>query len=198
MNEEIITTLKNEIGEINKKTIKKEQIILIEKLSKKPEFLPEIFRKENSAFNINLLLTCPFLFQNYDLNSWLQLFKELSPRPEVEARTINKFINSDGHFTDLIFFNKILNVNPIKALKLSSNLDERDFRNCLKFIQSYSYKFFISEEELIEDLNDFYNVTLQELKVYSQSMLKLGFGVGFKNREELEQAVSQELSDYFN
>ena len=65
----------------------------------------------------------------------------------------------------------------------------------LEFVKKFVFKFDINENELIEDLNDFYDITRTELKHYSDQLFSGGFSLIKSSGNELYENAVRLLSE---
>ena len=124
---------------------------------------------------------------------WLFIVRNNEPRIK---RKLNDFrlMNDDGQFTDLIFLNKYLKINPLSALQEVNETGSDQYRYCLEFMSKYTYKFFISDIELCEDLKDFYEITKQDLDKDAIKLLKQGFKRTYSSEGEMREEINKIIS----
>lgn len=189
-NEEISHKLHSELGEINRHTVKKEHFDLLNNLDDGHSFLLFNLKKYQSRYIIGLLLTFPILWINFSNQDWISLIQSNFPRKKRMREEHFKLINIDGEFTDLIFLQRYLKINPIYILLNFIKLESEELNNCIEFVKIYGDKFFISDFELKEDLKDFYNIGKNELDLYSLKLINQGFTKGFDTREKFEEYLN--------
>lgn len=184
-----------EVGSVNKYTINERYSSLVDQIEDRKAFLIYNFQSYDSKYCIGLMLTFPTLWNTLTNNDWIYILKQNSPR---KKRSIEDYrlINDDGQFSDLIFLSSYFKVNIVDLLfSLKDQIDYVEYRYSLEFVKKFVFKFDINENELIEDLNDFYDITRTELKHYSDQLFSGGFSLIKSSGNELYENAVRLLSE---
>ena len=183
-----------EVGSVNKYTINEKHSALVDQIVDKKVFLIYNFQNYDSKYCIGLMLTFPILWNTLTNNDWIYILKQNSPRKKRGLEDY-RLINDDGQFSDLMFLSSYFNVNIIDLISiLKRQIDSVEYKYCLEFVKKFTFKFDINENELIEDLNDFYNITKTELKNYSDQLFNGGFSLKKSSENELYENAVKLLS----
>lgn len=187
--QEIIDSL-DKLGDINKHAVVQEYADSVNNIENKANFIHILSKGYESNFLHGFLLTFPVFLKALSLNHWLEIIKLNFPRSNDFKKNIKKNIQNDSDYSDIIFLHKYLNINPVETIK-QLDVNEAQKKDCIEFIKSYTGKFLIDKNELEEDLEDFYNVTYDELNEYSESLIKDGFKKGFQTENELMKYLEE-------
>lgn len=187
----VAKSIHDELGNVNRTTIHDNHRVQINEIDNVIEFILFNMNHYKAGYVSDLLLTFPDLLFKVSMDDWLEIIKLNTPREDVNRKSVFKKINDDGKFADLIFLSKYLKLDSVSILKRVLDINSEDFHRCLRFMKTYSYKFFISNDELNEDLNTFYNVKNTELQRITDVFLSNGFQKGFVTQDGLIKRINE-------
>ena len=191
--EELISRELIQLGNVNKETISIDLLNRIKLIKEKTKFIC-LNKHYDANYFISIFLTLPFMLLDLRIDDWKVIVEHFSPRKLIDERNPFKGIN-DKDNSDLILLNKYLKINPLDFLFKYSKLNNEEINKFVIFAKTYSFKFFVDEEELKEDLDTFYNITKVELEKYSKELITQGFVKGFINEDEMMNYLNNEISN---
>lgn len=141
----------------------------------------------------SLFITNTELWIDFTKEDWEEILVNNNNRPEISANPDSRIIDL-YEYDDLIILNKYLKINPFNILLENKDKMSRDsLLNSLRYGYFMSSFFFQSDEFLIEDLEDFSNISYTELKEYSKKLILEGCENRLDTPEELSSWLEEKI-----
>ncbi|MCU0433090.1 MAG: hypothetical protein MUC87_06520 [Bacteroidia bacterium] len=166
---ELINTIHKADFNINKHNLSAIDIDKICAVPDKFDFMKSLFENFDSRFCEGLLLTCPCLWTNFTLKDWEKIIVSISPRVKLNDN-ITFHINNNSGYADVIFIRRYFNIDIENLIEKLPQMLSDDKKKIRDFISFYDEKICKNKNEITEDLNDFYNISFEELSDYVAHM----------------------------
>lgn len=141
----------------------------------------------------NLFITNTELWIDFTKQDWEEILINNNNRPKISDNPDSRIIDL-YEYDDLVILSKFLKINPFNVLLENKDKISRDnLLNCLKYGYFMSSFFFQSDEFLIEDFEDFSNISYDELNAYSQNLIAQGFEKRLNTPEELSYWLEEKI-----
>jgi hypothetical protein len=154
---------------VNKYSLSIDEINTICQITNKQECVKYIFENYDSRFSEALLLTCPCLWINFKIDDWKLISISISPRRKLNSE-ITLHINDNVGYSDLIFLRRYFNLKIEDFIDSSASTFNDDKEQISEFTSFYEAVIFRDKNEIANDLNDFYNITIKQLSDYIDYM----------------------------
>lgn len=118
------------------------------------------FKNYDKNYNKSLCLTYPNLWNSFTKNDWEKLILKMFPRKIIYLKDDLRDINT-GYYFDIFLLNGIIGVSPFNFIFNSVEIKEEEKKELYIYLKHYGeVLFFYDERELIEDIVDFYDLSI--------------------------------------
>lgn len=141
----------------------------------------------------SLFISNTELWIDFTKQDWEEILISNNNRPAISNNPDGRIIDL-FEYDDLIMLNKILKINPFSILlENKDKISKNNLLNSFKYGYFMSTFFYQSDEFLIEDFEDFSNISYGELEEYSKSLITQGCEKRIDTPEQLYSWLEEKI-----
>ncbi|SEW24194.1 hypothetical protein SAMN05421841_1786 [Chryseobacterium wanjuense] len=136
------------------------------------------------------------LWIDFTKQDWQEVLIKNTNRPAIPDNPDGRIIDL-YEYDDLIILNKFLKINPFSILlENKDKISRNNLLNCLKYGYFMSTFFYQSDEFLVEDFEDFSNISYVEVQEYSKNLITQGCEKRLNTPEELYSWLEEKIKTF--